>query len=264
MPISNGNKEAKKQVIFIHIPKTAGHSVRNAMEKTGYEWFDFVNKHMPARLVAEAMDLTLDRIQTLVDVKFNSDEFLSLSRKHGEIKSYKWIINMLSQLYKNKCYNLDTFDVYYSFGFVRNPFAVALSRFLYHHRDDKKTDLDLAVKNEFDRSSLGFNKWLEKLEDKQWDRYFYHNMGSFKNTQASYLMDNTNRIMVNDVYRYENLKNDYAKVCSILGCTNYLDEFHFNKSSKTPVKYKDYYTSTGIDIIEKIYKDDLEYFNYEF
>ena len=205
MPISTDN--SLQPIVLIHTQKTAGHSVRMALEDVGYEWKGGVNKHAPPR------ELNLAN--------------------------------------------------HFSFGFVRNPFNVCVSRFFYHQRPEKKNELDLLFKK-FSADRNGFISWVHSLvNDDCWYDKKYNWKYTFK-TQKNFLSnDDDSEILVDFVGRYEKLHDDFQFVCDKIGCENKLKNFHVN-ISKRKRNHRDYYDNSTKKIVESIYKDDLEYFNYEF
>ena len=62
------------------------------------------------------------------------------------------------------------------------------------------------------------------------------------------------------VGRYENLQEDWEKVCQKLGM--YEDLQYLNVGKHLP--YKEYYTDESIEKVSELYKEDIEIFNYKF
>mgnify|MGYP003115358969 CR=1 FL=1 len=223
MPVSiNTNL---KPIIFIHTQKTAGHSIRVALESVGYKWGTRLNKHDAPR-----------------DIHF-LDQFIS----------FAFVDNYLI-LKKVE---------YFSFAFVRNPFDACVSRFFYHHRKDKKNPQDLLFQR-FPKNKDGFSSWIKSLKtDDCWTDDKYNWKDTFK-TQKKFLSDDSNtKILVDFVGKYEQLNVDFQKICNIIECDNNLKDIHIN-ASKRKSNYREYYDDDTIEIIESMYKEDLEYFNYEF
>jgi len=209
MPVSI-NKDLKP-IIFVHVQKVGGHSIRNSLEKAGYRWAKNVNKH-------------------------------------------------------EKPINIPHIGEYFSFAFVRNPFDVCVSRFLYHHREDKKNETDMLYQR-FPNNKEGFNLWINSLKtDNIW-----HNTSKFGSLwpyasvkpQKEFLSNEDDSICVDFIGKFENFNDDFQKICDIIGCMNYLEDFHLNKSIRQK-NYKEYYDNSSVETIKSLYKKDLEYFNYEF
>jgi hypothetical protein len=62
--------------------------------------------------------------------------------------------------------------------------------------------------------------------------------------------------------RFENLLEDFGKVCSILNCKNKLPHSQYNK--KTPKRYTEYYNDETQQIVAEKYAKDIEHFGYKF
>ena len=200
-----------KSIVFIHTQKTAGHSVRIALESVGYEWEQMLGKHEPPRNI-----------------------------------------------------HPDSLDKYFSFAFVRNPFDACVSRFFYHQREDKNNPQDLLFQK-FSKDKDGVSSWVKSLKtDDCWTdekKYFWR---STFETQKKFLSDDSNdKILVDFVGKFEHLNDDFQKICDTIGCDNNLKGIHEN-SSKRKSDYREYYDDEAIEIIESMYKEDLECFNYEF
>ena len=69
--------------------------------------------------------------------------------------------------------------------------------------------------------------------------------------------------MVDFVGRFENFNEDYEKIRQKIGTGEALK--HLNKTKdKKEKSYRDVYTPEMVDIVSKVYKKDLELFNYSF
>jgi len=159
--------------------------------------------------------------------------------------------------------DIHSLDQYFSFAFVRNPFDACVSRFLYHHREDKKNPQDLLFQR-FSKDKDGVSSWIKSLKtDDCWADDKYNWKDTFK-TQKKFLSDDSNtKILVDFVGKFEHLNDDFQKICDTIGCDNNLKGIHKNSSTRKS-NYREYYDDDAIEIIESRYKEDLEYFNYEF
>ena len=61
--------------------------------------------------------------------------------------------------------------------------------------------------------------------------------------------------------RYENLQQDFDHVCDSIGIPRRILP-HANKSRRKP--YWKYYNTKTRDIVAEIFREDIEYFGYEF
>lgn len=141
---------------------------------------------------------------------------------------------------------------YFSFAFVRNPFSRMVSLFHYRKSHFKFHKL-LKIKK------YNFDEFVNKISE------FKPTFLKEKNGEECTLISQTNFIYsdndkVEFIGRYENFKSDVNKLKI---------KYNLNKAipwlNKTNHKnYKYYYNLTTKKLVEEIYKDDLNNFNYIF
>ena len=123
---------------------------------------------------------------------------------------------------------------YYTFSFVRNPWDRIVSAYEY------------AVSNS--NSIWSFNSFIETLERRTCWEYFW--------LPQSYYIGN-----VDFVGKFENLQNDFDLICDNLN----IQRTTLKKKNNVIHKhYTEYYTKSNKEKIRKLYKIDIERFNYEF
>ena len=141
-------------------------------------------------------------------------------------------------------------DFNFHFTVVRNPFARVHSWYWYHiqggHYDkipDKWPHWKTAAEN-------GFEWWIKNRikEGSTKDSIWW--------TQKSFIDINLPHI----VCKLENINEEFKKVQDYLGCHEPLPQK--NKSSHK--HYREDYTAETRKIIEEHFKEDLDYFNYDF
>ena len=148
---------------------------------------------------------------------------------------------------------------YYSFSFVRNPYDRLNS--LYHFLCQK--NLFPEKGENWDQDNLikmGFKAWL--LETNFWPPYTKGIGPSFqKRSQCYFLSDENNHILVNDVFKYENLIND-------LNILSKKIDINFDELPQTKVtvrdNYKYEYCDETIDFVKQFHGEDLDRFGYKF
>jgi len=162
--------------------------------------------------------------------------------------------------YRELC-NRDMF----SFTVVRNPFSRAVS---WYQQALSLILLDESIKR-FKIHGLTMSAWGKGFD--YFIQNFYHREGvnpgddiliSPAYTQYSYLTID-NKLAVDKIIRFENLKNDFKQIENIVGSNFGLEHLKIGPSDKLR-DYKSVYTSTSRRLIEEIYKKDLEEFNYDF
>lgn len=148
---------------------------------------------------------------------------------------------------------------FYSFSFVRNPWDRLNS--LYHFLCQKKLSEEKG--ENWDQQALknnGFKAWL--LGEDFWPPYTNGSGPPFqKRTQSYFLCDEKENILVDDVFRYENLQNDLTILSRNIGI-----EFDSLPKTKATVRdgYKYDYCSETIDFVNHFHNEDIERFNYKF
>jgi len=130
---------------------------------------------------------------------------------------------------------------YFKFTFVRNPWDRCVSNFFWHRKryPEKR------------HAKMSFEDYLDDL-DSDWTTSY---------NQIDWLVDRSGKICLDFIGRFENLEEDFSKVCVALGIKN--DKLpHVNKSPHR--SYRTYYDKDGLIKVKRFYKRDIEYFNYKF
>lgn len=128
-----------------------------------------------------------------------------------------------------------TMDDFFKFAFVRNPWDRFVSSYVYS------------------------NKPLEEFEEFVTDMSFGHLPDSIEfKPQYQFICDYEKNILVDFVGRYENLKEDWKKVCDRLGVEHELP--WINKSENRKRDWESYYNTKTKKIIFDVYRDDFDLF----
>jgi len=89
----------------------------------------------------------------------------------------------------------------------------------------------------------------------------YHE-GRWVASQTEWLKNTSGRVDLNFIGRFENLQEDFNKLCDKVGKKR-LKLLEAKKLNKRP-HYSRFYDDESISIIERLYKDDIKRFNYEY
>lgn len=137
------------------------------------------------------------------------------------------------------------FDNAFKFSFVRNPWDWQVS--LYHwYRDHPEHRMhDMISKMSF----ADYAKWRAETPP------LYY--------QLSYLMDEGGKMLVDEIGRFENLKEDFARICARIGVTPQLQRVNTTQS-RSGRDFRYYYDDTSRELIGETYKRDVEAFGYCF
>ncbi len=210
---------ADKRFIFIHVPKAAGTSINSALSLHDAFYPVRVQKPDARRKHAEKIGLPV------------------AARDLGVHASAKRFIAALGR---------QTYDSYFSFTFVRNPWDVAVSWF--HYRLINPT-----VAGHKEAEAAG-----------TFGKYAKTNLGGadahiLAGVQHPFLLDDADRLAVNFIGRYESLAEDFAQVKARLGVTT-LELDHFNQSYHAP--WAQLYTRETFAIVGGLVARDAQLFGY--
>jgi len=200
----------EKKVIFLHIYKIAGKSIKNSLLENQdknylinkiynntFGYFGYKKKYLPHQSI---------------EIKRNGE----LLHSHIRADDYR---NYLG----------DEFDDYFTFTFVRNPFdwQVSLYQFMREKRSHPQHSLMLSM------SFKEYIKWRCTEEPEH---------------QTFFILDDRDKNLVNFIGKFESLENDLKKVCELnglkmkqlehLGPSNRKDyrEYYDSESQKLLVK----------------------------
>ena len=209
----------ERRFIFIHVPKAAGTSINAALS--------LHDVFYPAR----GQDRTA-RVKCAIDA--NLPESAADLIEHSTAKH---LIESLGR---------EAYSKYYSFGFVRNPWDVAVSWF--HYRLITST-----VDGYEDAQAAGtFEAYVHRhLKNPDVIRR--------AELQGPYLVDDENKLAVNFVGRFETLEQDFETVKDSLSIES-LPLDHFNQSYHAP--WTQLYTPETFAIVAEMVREDAALFGY--
>jgi hypothetical protein len=81
-------------------------------------------------------------------------------------------------------------------------------------------------------------------------------------SQCQHVIGADGEICIDFIGKFENLQSDFNKVCSIIGIRK--RELPLENVSLNKIKYKDFYNEKRKKIVHRIYRKDIEFFNYGF
>lgn len=131
---------------------------------------------------------------------------------------------------------------YFKFAFVRNPWDWQVSLYFYM----------LERKNHFQHKLI---KSMSSFEE-----YIHWRVFNDKQLQKDFVTDEGGNLIVDFVGKYENLEQDFQVVCTRTGIDEKLP--HLNQSSHR--HYKKYYNKRTRDLVHKAFREDIEFFHYDF
>lgn len=187
----------------------------------------------------------------------------------GTNTSHESINVIKNRLSENK------FNKYYKFSFVRNPWDRAVSFYEFIKKiKEKEPKRKLTNKKQIYKkinleSFKGFCKDLAtySIEDPRIARRDVSRYSRDKNLISSvfapmyqFLTDKNDNLLMNFVGKFENINEDWKKICKELYFMESLP-----KKRVTPHKnYKEYYDNKSIEFIRKWASKDIEMFEYSY
>lgn len=149
------------------------------------------------------------------------------------------------------------YDKAYSFSFVRNPFAVAVSQYEYSKRKGY---------NGIEDNSVSFDEWVQACYVERDPGELFHDERYYQ-TCLWWISDTEGRFIVDDVYRFESWPAEIKRLRRRLRDRGLEYEFSVPHLKRSPVKrhYRDYYQSAATrHAIETFFESDMEAFDYAF
>ena len=151
------------------------------------------------------------------------------------------------------------FNEYFKFAFVRNPWSRVFSAYQFlkqggfHLRDEVWAKTNLSKFSSFEDFVV---EWINS-------RNIYNALHFIP--QYEFLTSSDGKIRIDFIGKLENIESDFDRLKIILGIDCQLKYLNKTKSEnrKTTI-YKDFYTKNTQDIIARVYRRDIEAFNYKF
>ncbi len=241
----------KNKFIFIKPAKVAGSSVEVALSK----WCGEKDIITP---------------QGDFDSKSDDDFYNSIGR------NYKGFHGHISAEEVKEKIGEDIWNSYFKFTIARNPWDVVISRYFYEkYRTFRREFSYNNLKRKIKMKDIISGRILKKaknfiklnLERKaninNFDDFINFFVKSLKNNSEFYF--NSQGFPILDFYmRYENLEDDYKKICEIIKIPYEKLPKLKTKQRKIKKNYSEYYNQKTKEMIANKFKREIEYFGYNF
>jgi chondroitin 4-sulfotransferase 11 len=162
------------------------------------------------------------------------------------------------KIIKYKKFNSEKYDIYYKFGFVRNPWDRFVSAFHYLKQGGISIN-DIEFAQKYLSNIKDFTDFVYKLEEQSFRRLILKWIHF--TPQYEFICDSDSNIAVNYLGKYETIDSDFEYLKKQFGKDSVKLKEH-NKSKHNP--YWEYYDMEMVEIVREVYKKDIELFNYEF
>ncbi len=230
-----------RKILFIHIPKNAGTSIRSLFIPLGLENPNNsnINKllnlplHYGQRFFKLHVHKRILYINSPLGIKagvINSDNL-----SHAKAIDVQRILG--KQLYNSL----------FKFAFVRNPWAKEVSDYEYIKRT-KYHPLYSFIHSQ----SLSLEQYLEwKIQN-----------GNLKSPQLSFIADSNNNLLMNFIGKVESIDQDLKKLSKLINLE--LENIPKLNSKQESCSYQEFYNSHSKKLVEKLHNKELELFDYSF
>lgn len=141
----------------------------------------------------------------------------------------------------------------FTFTFVRNPWDLMVSSYFWWlNKAQKWNKFNPQIK---EIQLLGnFNAFMHS-------KYGQEMINEIKANFFDYISNGNNQIIVKFIGKFENLEEDWEKICDSIGI-EHRKLPHINKGERN--HYREYYNDETRDIVAERFKKSIEMFEYEF
>lgn len=208
------------KAIFIHIPKNGGSYIAEILSK----YYGFKNYYLQRpdhSSFCNGKDYSVDKHENKI---------------HGTLVYYQ------TSPYINKIMNMnmDKWNSYFIFTFIRNPYDRIVSGWNY-----------------INKRNITFKGYMDiNLNDNSYN-YWHVFM-----PQTRHIISYNGKIKSDFIGKFENLESDLKRVLNRLGIKNIIHK-SFVKNSKKHNNYITYYDNEVLEKVNIIIKEDLDNFDYQ-
>lgn len=144
----------------------------------------------------------------------------------------------------------EKWDSAWKFTFVRNPWDRVVSLYEYRRRKDRTGIAS---------NDLPFCDWVQRVFTDEPDPAYHNNPKSFQ-PQCEWLKDDSGKISVDFIGRFEHIERDFNRVAKEIGTSASLQ--HLNSSKRDD--YHSYYDAGSRDAVARWFSEDIDRFGYTF
>jgi hypothetical protein len=194
----------------------------------------FLKEYFNVAGVPEHLELYKKRLKDKGYLKNSIEKIVSDKNYQQKIMSYKYAKHATASHYLEIC-GKKLFDSFFKFTIIRNPWERMTSWFMH-----PKAGMPFK-ENEF-------IKWLRLMGNENQMRF----------------LKIDNKVLVDKILRYENLKKDLPEIFTKLGIPkNEINNLPVINKSKRGL-YQKYYNELSKKLVQEMFSEEIELFNYNF
>jgi len=235
--------------LFIHIPKTAGKSVKASLLKSTFSHADqgrFAVSAALQSMASYASPSRADAIRLPSPLVFGPGVDPSLAA-YAYRNGYRTTAH-LTAVELSEALGEARYESLYTFTFVRNPWARCLSAYFYFRKKRLHPCHGLA-------SRLSFDEFLVEMNQRSLD---------YIGQQTRWLCDSSGACKVDFIGRMETIDDDMAEVFRRIGLAQFAPLGRINTSRPAGMDYRQYYSNAAKDLVSILMADDIARLGYEF
>lgn len=168
--------------------------------------------------------------------------FGNLGGGHKDVKFYKRAFGPL------------TYDKYFSFAFVRNPYTRLYSAYSFLKRggfDQKDMEFSENIISKYPTFEQFIEEWLSRENIYSYNHFI---------PQYTFLCDGSFKPEVDFIGRFENIEEDFQTIAKQLGVSVQLP--HHNQTVRKKKPLEEFMTNKLFKKVAKVYSEDFEIFEY--
>lgn len=150
------------------------------------------------------------------------------------------------------------YEEYFKFSVVRNPWDWVVSNYMFNR------GLHLCyvsgTRYEILRTPGQIPPWAKDMTFDHWLRWW---LDEFQPTQVGMLLDDVGRPLMNEVYKFESLRDDIQRLCTRLGL-QIVERPADTRSHGRDPDYRSYYSERSRQWVAEHFRREVEQYGYAF
>lgn len=238
----------KHNFLYIGIYKTATTSIHDALLK--------LLKPIPRKGTATYLkpkQLHPDRDPDAIILHQTMDE------RHMDVKKAK-------EIYFDRTdpADMEKWDNLYIWSYVRNPWDLLYSHFKFYKRRTEHVEKGIGDDPEAIEKMPKVLKQYSGIEFRDWVKQYLDDFNLERNhiDQYSYLCDDDNNLMVDEIYPFENISKNFIQITQKIGLSKV--QLPMKNAINPLARYQKFYDEESKNLVAKRFERDIDFFKYSF